>query len=905
MINKLNLKFKIIAVMIIPAVLAIAWTVYTTQAQTVNNTTSQSYFEPWQTPVPTDLPVRFHYSVSDAVVRFAVALDTNQANAVYYDGQYLGGTTYGFTLSTASMASGNYIIIAEVRSGTTFTRVAYQNFSVVKLSDANNTTTSNIEPIQCIFTYSDWGNCQNNRQYRQVLSKLPTNCNVGLPEDGQDCVVCTADIWQCGQWGACSETGYKERICGLVTDCPSATNTVPLRQLCNDDEMALLNQVSSVPTSTATSSPYCQYKLDDWTDCFNNKQHRNILERYPSDCVVVGSEYPVLERSCVDVLPTCTLADWECTTWGDCLSTGVHYRTCKTIKNCQITTTNKPSIYETCQLNTTTTTEKIKAKCLYKYSSWTKCLNGQQSRTVLSPQPTNCEGRPEALSRNCVVTNACQIDEWQCSEWSACQPNQQANRSCKLVKDCPNQTTVRPAIVRGCEYQLKTAVNKNTATEDKNKINNQYELEVLKKQPTTESSVVIQETATTKNQPELITQLTTQAIEQKIPNICLDAGLITPRDCEIYLRQTQIISECLQAKITSKVVCRDYLFSKYGQPLKCRDLTAEQCSIVVDSIILGDWRDQPLSDENRRSIETVVGTSATLNNNSNNFTVNQVAVIPTTGANPNAAQVNNVVKVDVSPFAPSVSDTKIFLAAAKIDANQTTLLPAVLMFDNDGDGLPNDIEKRLGTNPDNRDTDGDGYDDATEVRTGNDPLSPAKKKITTVLNPVDQAVVSGRALEQPKFKETTPSQNLKIISILTTNIDTANKTSQLNMQGVAKPNQVVTIYIYSVMPIVVTVVADANGNWVYDLDKTLIDGKHEVYVAVNDDQGHIQEVSNPAAFLIKEAKAVSLDEFVKIEDATYTPSTTRNMVVFYAVAALALITSFVILFLVVRHKINA
>ncbi len=45
-----------------------------------------------------------------------------------------------------------------------------------------------------------------------------------------------------------------------------------------------------------------------------------------------------------------------------------------------------------------------------------------------------------------------------------------------------------------------------------------------------------------------------------------------------------------------------------------------------------------------------------------------------------------------------------------------------LSKDSDGDGIPDNIESILGTNPNNKDTDGDGYDDKTEINTGHDPL---------------------------------------------------------------------------------------------------------------------------------------------------------------------------------------
>lgn len=44
--------------------------------------------------------------------------------------------------------------------------------------------------------------------------------------------------------------------------------------------------------------------------------------------------------------------------------------------------------------------------------------------------------------------------------------------------------------------------------------------------------------------------------------------------------------------------------------------------------------------------------------------------------------------------------------------------------DSDGDGLPDDAEDDLGTDPDNPDTDGDGVDDGDEVEVGTDPLDP-------------------------------------------------------------------------------------------------------------------------------------------------------------------------------------
>ncbi len=50
-----------------------------------------------------------------------------------------------------------------------------------------------------------------------------------------------------------------------------------------------------------------------------------------------------------------------------------------------------------------------------------------------------------------------------------------------------------------------------------------------------------------------------------------------------------------------------------------------------------------------------------------------------------------------------------------------------IIVDSDNDGLSDEEEKRLGTDPQNPDTDGDGYTDGEEVRNGYSPLVPANK----------------------------------------------------------------------------------------------------------------------------------------------------------------------------------
>ncbi|MBL7022346.1 fibronectin type III domain-containing protein [Patescibacteria group bacterium] len=58
--------------------------------------------------------------------------------------------------------------------------------------------------------------------------------------------------------------------------------------------------------------------------------------------------------------------------------------------------------------------------------------------------------------------------------------------------------------------------------------------------------------------------------------------------------------------------------------------------------------------------------------------------------------------------------------------NYTTAIPTQLPVDTDGDGLYDDYEMEIGTDPLDNDSDRDGYGDGTEVSHGYNPLGPGK-----------------------------------------------------------------------------------------------------------------------------------------------------------------------------------
>lgn len=84
------------------------------------------------------------------------------------------------------------------------------------------------------------------------------------------------------------------------------------------------------------------------------------------------------------------------------------------------------------------------------------------------------------------------------------------------------------------------------------------------------------------------------------------------------------------------------------------------------------------------------------------------------------------------------------------------------------------------------------------------------------------------------------------------------------LQGKGLPNSLVTIYVYSEDPVVITVKTDENGNWSYELTKELENGQHEVYVAVTKESGEIISKAEPIAF-VKTAQAASMIPYSQLE----------------------------------------
>ena len=146
-------------------------------------------------------------------------------------------------------------------------------------------------------------------------------------------------------------------------------------------------------------------------------------------------------------------------------------------------------------------------------------------------------------------------------------------------------------------------------------------------------------------------------------------------------------------------------------------------------------------------------------------------------------------------------------------------------------------------------------------------------------------------LDQPTTSGVETPDKLRVLKI--ENISPIIGQNNLVISGFGPPNTFITLFIYS-NPIVVTTKTDASGNFVYILDKDLLDGKHEVYVTITDSTGKIKEKSSPLTFFIRRAQAVSEEEYLRGDVDVIAASQTA--VTNYLIIAFVLVGGVLVLF---------
>ncbi|MEI6378038.1 MAG: Ig-like domain-containing protein [Candidatus Falkowbacteria bacterium] len=654
---------------------------------------------------------------------------------------------------------------------------------------------------------------------------------------------CGAADYSC-DWGECV-SGIQTQACKLIST------------YCQEDPTRTPGGKTQACRMSCQEADYAC----TWSQCYNGQQTKRCTA--PSSCTpnFTGAFGPET-RTCQ---PNCTSADYQCK-WSDCIDGKKKYECVLTSASCHEVTAGPPAVSQDCKLSCTTADYEC---------GWSECKDSTQfTRCVL--KNTDCIPLnlvPE--KRECQMPIECSKEYYTCSDWDLCHPDGRQSRTCEKSKPCDRPVSGVPQIFQKCDYVQPEAAP-----------------ELVVQAPAVAAPVVSQPVAAPEAAPVNIqAPAATANLNQADAPICIEAGFTVPADCDWYLKSRLGAEQCYANNIQTKNDCKKFLIDKYGLPIKCSALNQVECDRLLTNVILANFIETAQKTQAQDQLKPLMNQEVVLDASKGTVTL--------VNNNKEAASSTPVLLLDKTliPFAPSEQQVTATLVPTREAAGT---IAAAFVLDSDYDGLPDDVEKRIGTDPFKADTDGDGYPDSVEVATGFNPLGPGR---LGKISGLDLAIAHQIKLEQPKGSAASTSLQISIDKIETVGLDTANKKSQLLLTGKAVAGTVVTIFIYSDIPLVVTALADTDGNWTYQLDKTLIDGKHEVYVAINDKAGSIAEQSVPKSFFIKEAKAVSVDDYVQAQE--FAPiADSSNLNVYYFIAGgILLIVIALISFIILRRRI--
>ena len=377
---------------------------------------------------------------------------------------------------------------------------------------------------------------------------------------------------------------------------------------------------------------------------------------------------------------------------------------------------------------------------------------------------------------------------------------------------------------------------------------------------------------------------------------CVQQGILNNEICNKFIEFINLPSECQNQKIKNKEVCDKFLKTNFvstacqiigeNEGINCEQRL--QKKYIDQAICIGEDCQSKLADFLPELAAREVSKQAIV----------QAHLKLTNGYINQASQDDNDIKPLLArlPVLLKIAENyKTIVAQDQVgvkDGQFIKPLPLVIIKDSDQDGLPDDMEYRLNTDPTNKDTDGDGYMDGDEVTGGYDPLL-AHAKLNKNLAPVEIALLNGSVFEHASLtgSETSDLQISEVVNISPEN------TNGLMLSGIGPAYSVITLYIYSDIPLIATAQVDEYGRWQYALTDGVVDGEHQVYVAINDNTGRVEKKSVAKIFFVNEARAATVNEYI---DLTLV-SEPGLLEKYYLQGVIALVLMAIVIFLLIRH----
>lgn len=372
--------------------------------------------------------------------------------------------------------------------------------------------------------------------------------------------------------------------------------------------------------------------------------------------------------------------------------------------------------------------------------------------------------------------------------------------------------------------------------------------------------------------------------QKYMPSECQEAGAQTRSECDKIMFRKFGSPECREAGIDNEKECHEFMFNRYIPKVECNGLKEWQCNNFIRDRHLGNIvAKQVVFEKMKENVTHLIGETISSEELEDEIGTGEKLI----------------------PLKEKGINFKIISGKEKLILNEEDNLiqtaPIILVIDSDLDGLPDDLEKRLGTDPTKADTDGDGYTDGEEVKNGRNPLGGGELK--NKISPIDEAILQNKTLGHPKT-EGEEAEGVTIENITSIENKQVGGAEGYILSGKSEPNSVVALYIYSDLPLVITTETNEYGNWRYELSEPLADGEHEIYVAINDNTGKVVKKSKPLNFFVKEAQAISVKDFISptASAASEAKKDSDSSIYYYLIAALLLIVVGISFFVAVILK---